>query len=81
MLFRSAAVRIYAAERRAEEAENNAKARMSERIKARNALPKSQRTAQPVSASPDYMSMSKEAFRALEQQYKSAAHNGRRMHI
>lgn len=76
-----AAVRIYAAERRADEAESNAKARISEKIQARSALPKSQRTAQAVSPTPDYMSMSKEAFHALEQQYKSAAHNGRRVHI
>ena len=76
-----AAVRIYAAERRAEDAEEQAKARMSEQLMARKALPKSQRTDRGVSARPDYMSMSKEAFRALEQQYRSAARSGRRVQI
>ena len=76
-----AAVRIYAAEQRAEDAEKNAKARMSERIKAQKALPKSQRTDRAVTATPDYMSMSAEAFRTLEQQMRSAAHNGRRVQI
>ena len=76
-----AAVRIYAAERRAEEAEETAKTRMSEQARARKALPKSQRTDRAVAPAPDYMSMSKEAFRALEQQYRNAAHNGKRVHI
>ena len=76
-----AAVRIYVAEKRAEEAENAVKTRMSEQARSRNALPKSQRTDRAVAPSPDYMSMSKEAFSALEQQYKNAAHNGKRVHI
>ena len=76
-----AAVRIYAAERRAEEAEETAKARMSEKLQAQKALPKSQRTDRAVSATPNYMAMSKEAFRTLEQQYRNAAKNGRRVHI
>ena len=76
-----AAVRIYAAERRAEEAEETAKARMSEKLQAQKALPKSQRTDRAVSATPNYMAMSKEAFRALEQQYRNTARNGRRVHI
>jgi hypothetical protein len=76
-----AAVRIYAAERRADEAEETAKTRMSEQARARKSLPKSQRTDRAVAPAPDYMSMSKEAFRALEQQYRNAAHNGKRVHI
>ena len=76
-----AAVRIYAAERRADEAEETAKTRMSEQARARKALPKSQRADRAVAPAPDYMSMSKEAFRALEQQYRNAAHNGKRVHI
>jgi len=76
-----AAVRIYVAERRADEAEETVKSRMSEQARARGALPKSQRTDRAVAPAPDYMSMSKEAFRALEQQYKNAAHNGKRVHI
>jgi hypothetical protein len=76
-----AAVRIYAAEKRAEEAEENVKTRMSEQARSRKALPKSQRTDRAVAPAPDYMSMSREAFSALEQQYKNAAHNGKRVHI
>ncbi len=76
-----AAVRIYAAERRAEEAEQTAKARMSEKVQAQKALPKSQRTDRAVSPVPDYMSLSKEAFRTLEQQYRNAARSGRRVRI
>ncbi len=76
-----AAVRIYVAEKRAENAENNVKTRMSEQARSRSALPKSQRTDRAVAPAPDYMSMSKEAFSALEKQYKNAAHNGKRVHI
>lgn len=76
-----AAVRIYAAEKRADEAENNVRTRMSEQARSLKALPKSQRTDRAVAASPDYMSMSKEAFSALEKQYRNAAHNGKRVHI
>jgi hypothetical protein len=76
-----AAVRIYVAERRADEAEETAKTRMSEQARTRSALPKSQRTDRAVAPAPDYMSMSREAFRALEQQYRNASHNGKRVHI
>lgn len=76
-----AAVRIYVAEKRAEDAENSVKARMSEQARSRSALPKSQRTDRAVAPAPDYMNMSKEAFSALEQQYKNAAHSGKRVHI
>lgn len=76
-----AAVRIYAAEKRADAAENNVKTRMSEQARNRSALPKSQRTDRAVAPAPDYMSMSKEAFASLEKQYRNAAHNGKRVHI
>ncbi len=76
-----AAVRIYAAEQRALDAEETVKTRMSEQVRNRKALPKSQRTDRAVAPAPDYMSMSREAFSTLEQQYKNAAHNGRRVHI
>lgn len=76
-----AAVRIYAAEQRAAHAEEAVKTRMSEQARSRSALPKSQRGDRAAAASPDYMSMSREAFSALEQQYKNAAHNGKRVHI
>ncbi len=76
-----AAVRIYVAEKRADEAENSVKTRMSEQARSRSALPKSQRGDRAVAPAPDYMSMSKEAFSALEKQYRNAAHNGKRVHI
>ncbi|MBQ5992130.1 MAG: hypothetical protein IJL62_06260 [Clostridia bacterium] len=76
-----AAVRIYVAEKRADEAENSVKTRMSEQARSRSALPKSQRGDRAVAPAPDYMSMSKEAFSALERQYRNAAHNGKRVHI
>jgi hypothetical protein len=72
-----AAVRIYAAEKRAEDAENNVRTRMSEQARSRKALPKSQRTDRAVAAAPDYMSMSREAFSTLEKQYRNAAQNGK----
>lgn len=76
-----AAVRIYSAERRAEEAENNARSEMSETIRVRNALPRSNRADRAIAPAPDYLSMSDEAFRALERQYRTAAQNGKRVHI
>ena len=76
-----AAVRIYVAEKRADEAENSVKTRMSEQARSRSQLPKSQRTDRAAAPTPDYMSMSKEAFSALEKQYRTAAHNGKRVQI
>ena len=76
-----AAVRIYAAEKRADEAENSVKTRMSEQARSRSQLPKSQRTDRAAAPTPDYMSMSREAFSALEKQYRNAAHNGKRVQI
>ncbi len=76
-----AALRIYVAEKRAEDAENTVKTRMSEQVRTRGALPKSQRTDRAVAPAPDYMQMSKEAFNALEQQYRNSAHSGKRVHI
>ena len=76
-----AAVRIYVAEKRAEDAENSVKTRMSEQARSRSQLPKSQRTDRAAAPAPDYMSMSREAFSALEKQYRNAARSGRRVQI
>lgn len=76
-----AAVRIYTAERRAEEADERARERMSNTIRMRSALPKSTRSDRAVAPTPDYMAMSDEAFRALEQQYRNAARGGNRVRI
>ena len=77
----AAAVRIYAAERRADEAEANVRSEMSNTIRMRSALPGPTRADRAVAPTPDYMAMSDEAFRALEQQYRNAAHSGKRVHI
>ena len=76
-----AAVRVYVAERKAEQAQQTAREELQEAIRVRNALPKSTRADRAVAASPDYMNMSEEAFRTLEQQYRNAAHSGKRVHI
>lgn len=76
-----AAVRIYDAEQRAAQAEQTAKQRMTEQVTARNALPRPTKANAAVSATPDYMGMSQEAFRALENQFKSAARSGSRTKI
>ena len=76
-----AAVRIYAAEKRADEAENSVKTRMSEQARSRSQLPKSQRTDRAAAPTPDYMSMSREAFSTLEKQYRNAARSGKRVQI
>lgn len=71
-----AAICIYSAEKRAEEAEANAMKTVSERMRSRAALPKSQRGGAAADPKPDYKSMSSEAFRALLSDMKHAARNG-----
>ena len=71
-----AGIRIYAAEQRAEEAENNAMERVSARVRERSALPKSTRGGNAAPAATNYHGMSSEAFRTLMQQMKKAARDG-----
>lgn len=71
-----AGIRIYAAEQRAEEAENNAMERVSARVRERGALPKSTRGGGAAPAATNYHGMSSDAFRALMQQMKSTARDG-----
>ena len=71
-----AGIRIYAAEQRAEEAENNAMERVSARMRERNALPKSTRGGYAAPAATNYRGMSSEAFRSLVQQMKKTARDG-----
>ena len=71
-----AGIRIYAAEQRAEEAENNAMERVSARVRERSALPKSTRGGSAAPAATNYHGMSSEAFRALMQQMKKTARDG-----
>ena len=71
-----AGIRIYAAEQRAQEAENNAMERVSARVRERSALPKSTRGGSAAPAATNYHGMSSEAFRALMQQMKKIDRDG-----
>ena len=74
-----AAVRIYAAEFAATHAYEQAMAAMTERLHARNALPKTTKPNRAVSPTPDYMSLSPDEFRALEHEIRTAARSGKRI--
>ena len=76
-----AAVRVYAAEQRAGQAEENAKNNAAETLRRRSGLPRIERAGGAVRAEPDYMSMSSEEFRKLEQQLKRASRAGRQVRI
>ncbi|MCL2695270.1 MAG: hypothetical protein FWE69_02975 [Clostridiales bacterium] len=76
-----AAIRVWAAEKKAENAMQEALDMVQKRLTTRNALPKQTRTTGAVSAEPDYNSMSPEAFRTLENQLRAAARNGKKMKI
>lgn len=72
----AAGIRIYAAEKRAEEAETSAMDRVSERVRQRNALPRSMRGGSANAAATNYGTMSSEEFRELMQQMKKTARDG-----
>lgn len=72
----AAGIRIFAAESRAEEAENNAMERVSERVRQRSALPRSMRGGSANAAATNYGAMSSDAFRELMQQMKKTARDG-----
>ena len=72
----AAGIRIFAAESRAEEAENNAMERVSERVRQRSALPRSMRGGSANAAATNYGAMSSNAFRELMQQMKKTARDG-----
>lgn len=71
-----AGIRIYAAEQRAEQAENSAMERMKARLRERGQLPKSTRGGGAAPAATNYHGMSSEAFRSLMQQMKKTARDG-----
>ena len=71
-----AGIRIYAAEKRAEDAENSAMERMSARVRERGALPKSTRGGSAAPTATNYHGMSSESFRQLMQQMKKTARDG-----
>ena len=72
----AAGIRIYAVEKRAEEAENSAMERVSNRMRERSALPKSTRGGSATPAATNYHGMSSESFRELMQQMKKTARDG-----
>lgn len=76
-----AGVRIYAAEQRANKAEQAAMQRVSAQVRSRNALPRSSRGGSTTAAAPDYRNMSSEAFRSLLQQMKKTARDGGRTRL
>ena len=76
-----AALRIYIAEQRCQEAEAGAKRNLEEQVKRRGTLPKSQRSNLAVNPSPDYRNMTSEEFRKLEQQYKRMAMAGKKVNL
>ena len=72
----AAGIRIYAAETRAEEAENHAMERVSERVRQRGAVPQSLRGGSAGASATNYGAMSSDAFRTLMQQMKKTARDG-----
>lgn len=77
----AAAVRVYAAEQRATQADARAKAELSEQMQRRAALPQAIRGTGGAGVTRDYAGMSSEEFRALEQQYRRAAQRGIRVRL
>ena len=76
-----AGVRIYAAEQRANKAEQAAMQRVSAQVRSRNALPRSSRGGSTTASAPNYRDMSSESFRSLLQQMKKTARDGGRTRL
>ena len=72
----NAGIRIYAAEQRAQDAEDNAMERMSARVRERSQLPKSTRGGSAAPAATNYHGMSSESFHQLMQRMKKTARDG-----
>ena len=72
----AAGIRIYAAEQRAEEAENSAMQRVSAEVRQRSALPRSVRGGNAAASGTNYRGMDAEAFRSLMAQMKKTARDG-----
>lgn len=76
-----AGVRIYAAEQRANRAEQAAMQRVSAQVRSRNALPRSSRGGSTTAGAPDYRNMSSDSFRELLQQLKKTARDGKKTRL
>lgn len=77
----AAGIRIYAAEKKAEEAEQDAMRRASAEVQKRALLPKSSRGGNATAGAPDYRKMSSDAFRELLAQMKKTARDGGRTRL
>jgi hypothetical protein len=71
-----AAVRVYAAERRAANAEQQAMQTLLQRLRAREGLPRAARADTAAAASRDYLSMSPEEFARVEREFRDKARRG-----
>lgn len=71
-----AAVRVYAAERRAANAEQQAMQALMQRLRAREGLPRAARADTAAAASRDYLSMSPEEFARVERDLRDKARRG-----
>ncbi len=71
-----AAVRVYAAERRAANAEQQAMQALIQRLRAREGLPRAARADTAAAASRDYLSMSPEEFARVERDLRDKARRG-----
>ncbi|MDO4572831.1 MAG: hypothetical protein Q4C13_05640 [Clostridia bacterium] len=74
-----AGIRIWAAEKRAEEAESSAMQRLNSRVQQRRGLPRPLNGGGFASARPDYANMDSETFRKLSEQMRISARNGKRV--
>ena len=71
-----AAVRVYVAERRAANAEQQAIQTLLQRLRAREGLPRAARADTAAAASRDYLSMSPEEFARVEREFRDKARRG-----
>ncbi len=76
-----AAVRVYAAEKRAAEAEQNAMQRVSTQVKSRNALPRSTRGGAMSAPALNYRDMDSATFRKLLGEIKKTTRNGGKVRL
>lgn len=77
----AAAAHIWAAEKRAEEAEQSAMARVNQQVQTRKGLPRSMSGGGFASPKPDYANMDEATFRKLSQELKRSARDGKRVQL
>lgn len=77
----AAAARIWTAEKRAEEAETAAMARVSQQVQQRRGLPRSSSGGGFAAARNDYAGMDSAAFKKLSEDFRRRARNGERVQL